>query len=120
VLRILTDQNFDENIVSGLLRRGVELEILRARELSLDAVSDPETLEAAAEHDAIVLSHDRSTLAEFAWGRVGQGLAMPGVVTVPWEMAVGDAVRALEPILGPGQPADFRNLVWTIGRRAGS
>ena len=49
----------------------------------------------AAENDRIVLTHDRATLPNFAFGRVVAGEAMPGVFVINDRMPVGRAIEEL-------------------------
>jgi len=66
MLRLISDQNFNGRILRGLRRRLPELALIRALDLGLDRVDDPEFLEHAADDDRIVLTHDVNTLPGFA------------------------------------------------------
>jgi predicted nuclease of predicted toxin-antitoxin system len=78
MLRLASDENFNGDIVRGLLFRLPELNLLRVQDVGLGGAIDPVVLAWAAENDRIVLTHDRATLPNFAYERVVAGEAMPG------------------------------------------
>jgi predicted nuclease of predicted toxin-antitoxin system len=58
MLRFFADQNFDGDIVRGLLRAIPDLDLLTAHQAGLSEALDPELLEWAAGHERVVLTHD--------------------------------------------------------------
>jgi predicted nuclease of predicted toxin-antitoxin system len=95
MLRLLSDQNFNNDIVRGLLLRRPGLDIVRVQDVGLDEAEDPDVLAWAAEAGRIVLTHDRSTFPDFAYARVIAGQPMPGVFVVNDRMPVGRAIDEL-------------------------
>lgn len=79
MLRLAADENFNADIVRGLLRRLPDLDIVRVQDGGLSGADDPAVLEWAAREGRIVLTHDISTLVSFAFERVAAGRPMPGV-----------------------------------------
>ena len=77
MLRLLADENFNGDIVRGLQLRRPSLDIVRVQDVGLAGAEDPDILAWAAEHDRIVLTHDRATMANFAYERVVVGAEMP-------------------------------------------
>jgi len=61
-LRLLTDENFNGNILRGLMRRLPELDIVRAQDVGLMNTDDPDILEWAASEGRILLIHDDRTI----------------------------------------------------------
>lgn len=82
MLLFLADENFNRNIVRGLLRREPQLDIVRVQEVGLRGADDPTVLEWAANAERILLTHDVATMTHYAHARVAAGLAMPGVIEV--------------------------------------
>ena len=82
MLKLLADENFDNTIVRGLLRRRASTDIVRVQDVGLSGEDDPTILSWAAEEDRILLTHDVATITRFAYERVAQGLPMPGVIEV--------------------------------------
>ena len=89
MLRLAADENFNGDIVRGLLRRKPDLDIVRIQDVGLSGADDPAVLEWAAHEGRIVVTHDVSTLAGHAFERVAAGLSMPGVFAVHWEGPIG-------------------------------
>jgi hypothetical protein len=99
VPRLATDHNFNAWVVSGLLRRLPDLDIVRVRDAGLDQTPDPDLLAWAAAEGRVLLTHDRKTLIRFANQRVARGEPMPGVIEVPRMCPVGRAIDDLVVIL---------------------
>jgi predicted nuclease of predicted toxin-antitoxin system len=82
VLRLVSDENFDGNIVRGLLARFPGLDLVRVQDAGLQRAPDPDILEWAASQGRILLTHDWKTVPGFAYDRVAGGEPMPGVLVV--------------------------------------
>jgi hypothetical protein len=100
MLLLIADENFNNDIVRGLLRRKPELDIVRVQDVGLSGVDDPTLLEWAAQENRILLTHDVSTLTRYAYERVQANQHMPGVVevsrSVPVRVAIGDILLLAE------------------------
>ena len=96
MLRLLADENFNGDIVRGLLLRQPDLDIVRAQNVGLAGGDDPDVLAWAAENNRIVLTHDRATMSDYAYERVAAGEEMAGVFILNDRFPVG---RAIEEIL---------------------
>jgi hypothetical protein len=92
VLKLVSDENFDGDILRGLYRRRPDLDIVRVQDVGLSATPDPEVLAWAAVEGRILLTHDRDTMPRFAYDRVRAGLPMPGVFLVSDLIPVGQAI----------------------------
>ena len=58
MISFLVDQNFNEHIVGGLIRRDSALELTHVRDVGLDAAPHPTVLDWAAGRGLVVLTHD--------------------------------------------------------------
>jgi len=96
MLRLAADENFDNNIVRGLLRRRPDLDIVRVQDVGLSGEGDPSILEWAAREGRVLLTHDVCTLTRHAYDRVRAGQSFPGVFEVSPDLPVR---RAIEDIL---------------------
>lgn len=92
MLRLASDENFNGDIVRGLLRQHPELDLVRVQDVGLMQTPDPDILEWAANHVRVLLSHDVSTVPPAAYQRIGDGKPMPGVFIVPDRMPIGQAI----------------------------
>ena len=95
MLRVAADENFNNDIIRGLLRRKPDVDIVRVQDVGLSGADDPAVLEWAARHERVLVTHDVSTLSKHAYERVGAGQRMPGVFEVSTSLAVGDAIEDL-------------------------
>lgn len=95
MLRLLADENFNNQIVRGILRQNSQVNIVRVQDVGLSGVDDPTVLAWAAEEGCIVLTHDVATMTTFAYERVQAGLSMPGVFEVSRRVPVGAAIEEI-------------------------
>jgi hypothetical protein len=92
MLRLLADENFNGDIVRGLLRRQPDLDIIRVQDADLAGADEPDILAWAAENNRTILTHDRATMADYAYARVAVGEAMAGVFILNDRYPVGQAI----------------------------
>lgn len=95
MLRPAADENFNGDIVRGLVRRNPKLDIVRVQDAGLSGANDPSVLQWAADQGRILVTHDISTLAKHAFDRVATGQPMPGVFEVRSVAPVGQAIDDL-------------------------
>jgi hypothetical protein len=88
-MRFCTDENFNNNILRGLLRRLPTLDIVRIQDVGLSGIDDQSLLAWAALEGRIVLTHDVRTLAGFAFARADARQPMPGVFEVDCDATLG-------------------------------
>lgn len=58
MLRLLADEDFNNQIVRGILRRRPEIDIVRVQDVGLSETDDRVILEWAAQQGRILLTHD--------------------------------------------------------------
>jgi predicted nuclease of predicted toxin-antitoxin system len=92
VLKLVSDENFNGDILRGLFRRRPDLDVVRVQDVGLSATPDPDVLAWAAAEGRILLTHDRDTMPNFAHDRVRAGQPLPGVFLVSGLMPVGQAI----------------------------
>lgn len=92
MIQLVADENFDGNILQGVLRREPALDIVIAQETDLAGADDPTVLEWAAAESRIVLTHDVSTMTKFAYERAARAEAMPGVWEVKSSAPIGPTI----------------------------
>ena len=111
MLRLLTDEDVHGDIMKGLLRRQPTLDLLRVQDVGLRQSPDSIILDWAAQHDRVVVSVDKKTLAAAAWNRVVNGEPMPGVAILRTILSIGQAIDEVEVIALVGEPEDLRDQV---------
>jgi hypothetical protein len=95
MLHLLSDQNFNGDIVRGLYLRIPALDLLRAQDLGLSEMDDPILLAWTGENGRILLTHDRATMPDFAYERVLAGKQMPGVFIFNDRLPVRQAIEEI-------------------------
>jgi hypothetical protein len=111
MLRLISDENFNGDIVRGLLRRHPELELVRVQDVGLSQTPDPEILEWAAGQGRVLLSHDISTVPPAAYQRIGDGKPMPGIFIVSDRMPIGLAIDEILFLSVDVEPDEWKDLV---------
>ncbi len=92
MMRFAVDENFNSNIVNGVLRRRPDTDFVRVQDVGLEGVDDPTILVWAASENRILLTHDVNTITAFAYDRIRQSLPMPGVFAVALSVSIGLAI----------------------------
>ncbi|MCB0158031.1 MAG: DUF5615 family PIN-like protein [Caldilineaceae bacterium] len=95
MLRVLADENFNNNIVRGLRRRNPDIDIVRVQDIGLSGANDPAVLAWAAAERRVLLTHDVATITHYAYERVKHGDPMPGVFEVSRTVPIGAAIEDL-------------------------
>lgn len=92
MLRLAADEDFNSRIVRGLLRRQSELDIVRVQDAGLAGSDDQKVLAWTATENRVLLTHDVSTMKQFAYERIAAGLPMPGVFELAQDLPIGVAI----------------------------
>ena len=116
MLRLLSDENFNGDIVRGLWLRQPVLDLRRVQDVKLEEADDPTILEWAATNNRILLTHDRATMPDFAYAWVIVGQPMPGVFVVPDRMVVRQVIEELLLMEAGSEQAEWAGLMWCICR----
>lgn len=111
MIQLATDENFDADILRGLLRRIPDLDVVRVQDVGLAETPDPIILAWAAEEVRILVTHDRDTMPNFAYDRVRAGGPMPGVFLVSDLMPKGQAIEELFMAVNCLSPEECRDQV---------
>jgi hypothetical protein len=93
MLRLAADENFNQDIVRGLLRREPDLDLVGVQDVGLSGAADPNVLAWAAAEGRLLLTHDVSTVTRYAYERVEASLRMPGVIEVSRTVPLGQAIE---------------------------
>lgn len=93
MLFLVSDENFNNDIVRGLLRRNPDLDLVRVQDVGLRGADDPTILGWAARENRVVLTHDAATMADFAYQRVRDHQPMPGVIEIADDLPLGIVIE---------------------------
>lgn len=111
MIKLTTDENFDGDILRGLLRRQADLDVVRVQDVELAETPDSDILAWAAAEERVLLTHDRDTVPNFAYERVLASQPMAGVFLVSDRMPKGQAVEELFLALHCLTPEECKDLV---------
>ncbi len=92
MLKLAADENFNNDIVRGLVRRKPDLDLVRVQDAGLSGADDATILAWAARQGRLLLTHDVSTLTKYALARIAAGQPMPGVFEVSTSVSIGRAI----------------------------
>ncbi len=95
MLKFLADEDFNNRIVRGLRRRSPALDIVRAQEVGLIGTHDAEVLAWAARENRLLLTHDTTTMIDFAIRRVSDVQPMPGLIAIAQNSSIGGVIDDL-------------------------
>jgi predicted nuclease of predicted toxin-antitoxin system len=114
MLKFLADENFDNAIIRGLIRRQPNIDIVRVQDTELYGANDPLVLAWAAQEDRILLTHDVSTITRYAYDRVAKGQAMPGVIEVIAGSSVGRTVEDILLLIECSLDGELTNQIYYL------
>lgn len=111
MLRILIDQDFDQDILRGIIRRAPAVDALTAYEVGLSAAPDPQLLAWAAENGRVMLTHDRKTMPHHAASRMLAREKMAGVIIVPRRLPISQVIDEFEMIVTCSSGDEWENII---------
>jgi predicted nuclease of predicted toxin-antitoxin system len=111
MLSLLSDENFNGDIVRGLFLRQPNLNLLRVQDVGLREVDDPEILAWATENERILLTHDRATMPDFAYNRLVRGEPMAGMFVINDRMPIRQAIDELLLLINDSKQTEWSGIV---------
>lgn len=111
MLRFLADENFNNNLLRGMLRQNPQIDVVRVQDVGLLGADDPDILQWAAQEERILLTYDVATITHFAYERVKRGQSMPGVFEINRKVAIKNAIDDLLLIAECGLDGEWEGQV---------
>jgi hypothetical protein len=108
-MKFLADENFDNRIVRGLLRRQPDLDIIRVQDLEIAGADDPTVLDWAAQAGRILLTHDERTIPHYAYERLAAGETIAGVIVASDSLAISVVIEDVLLIVECSSAAEWLN-----------
>lgn len=113
MLRLFIDHDFNHKILRGLKRRlanfEAELDYITTNDLGIGADADAEHLVRALEDERVILTHDVNTFTDAANKRLEAEQDMFGLIIVPQNMPIGQAIDELVIIVYCSKEDEFKN-----------
>ena len=114
MLRVLIDQDFNHDILRGLLRLIPDLDSVTALSVGLSSAPDSEVLEWAAISGRVLLTHDAKTMPGHAYHRVLAGEKMSGVFIVPRRLPISVVIEDLELLITATTVVEWADKVFRL------
>jgi|SRR5215216_492714 len=111
MIRLLTDENFNQRTLRGLQRRLPQLDFVLVRDVGLAGFPDLVLLKWATNDHRTILTHDVSTMVPDAERLIAIGEPMAGVIVVPEGLGIGRAIHDLELVLECYSQSEMRNRI---------
>ncbi len=111
MLRLFFDHDFNHKIRRGLKERIAELDFVTPHQLGNITESDENHLVRALKNRRLVISHDVNTMTDAANKRLKNGESIFGLILVPQDLPIGDAITELEIIINCSDEDEFKNRV---------
>jgi predicted nuclease of predicted toxin-antitoxin system len=113
-MKFLADENFDNTIIRGLLRRKPDVDVVCVRDVGLAGEDDPTVLEWAAQENRILLTHDVATITRYAYERIAAGQVMTGVIEVTFDASIGRVIEDLLFILDCSLEGELEGQIYYL------
>lgn len=111
MLRLLVDQNFDHDILRGLLLRVPLLDAVTTSDVGMGEASDPELLTWAAREARILVTHDLSTMPAHAADIMIAGDNIAGVIVAHPRIPLRRVIEDLELIISCSENYEWMNTI---------
>lgn len=111
MIRLLADENCNNNMVRGMRLREPGIDLVRVQDVHFSDAEDPTVLQWAAPHRRVLLTHDVATITAFAYERVRAGKSAPGVFEVGRIVALRSAIDDIVPLATFGEDGEWEGRV---------
>jgi hypothetical protein len=109
-VRYQADADFNEDIVTGVLRRVPEVDFQTAHEAGLSGLQDPQVLALAADEERILITHDRKTMPRH-FGEFIHSRTSPGLFVIPQHAELLTIIEELILIWTASEAEEYINSV---------
>lgn len=111
MLRLLIDQDLDQDILRGLIRRIPQLDAVTAFEIGMSEATDPQLLVWAAQEGRVIVTHDRRTMPLHAADLMGEGKDIAGLFVVPRSLPLHQVIADLELMITCSEQGEWVNVI---------
>ncbi|HEX9655169.1 MAG TPA: DUF5615 family PIN-like protein [bacterium] len=111
MIQLLADENFNNNIIRGLVLRNPDADILRVQDIGLSGADDSVILEWASRNNRKLLTHDAETIPEAVIIRVKSGHPIAGVFIASQSLPIGQVIEDLLLLIECSEEDDWVNHI---------
>jgi hypothetical protein len=108
---LLIDENFNQRILRGLRLRLPSLDCVVVQEMDMQGLQDAPRLQEAAVLQRVLVTHDLKTVPRHAYARVAAGEPMPGIIAVPDDLPISQAIEQLHIVVECSEEHELKNQV---------
>lgn len=110
-MKFAADENFNNRILRGLLRRQSDLDVVRIQDTEIAGKGDPVMLDWVAREGRILLTHDQKTIPDFVYKRIQAGLPVSGVIVARKSLPIALVIEELVLIIACSSELDWVDRV---------
>ena len=114
-MRLLFDENFDNDLMRGLLSRAPYINSVRAQDV-IQGVADDGVLQWAADDERVLLTHDVNSMPRHCRERWDDGDMIAGIIYVERIIPIGPAIERILALLNESNQADWLDRVEYVTR----
>ena len=114
MLSLLSDENFNGDIIRRLFLRQPDLDLVRVQDVGLQEVDDPSILAWAADNNRIVVTHDRATMPDFAYERLVNKELMAGLFVVNDRISIRQGIDEILFLVTCTEQEEWKGIVWYL------
>ena len=111
MLRLLSDENFNGDIIRGLFLRQPDLDLIRVQDIGLREADDLSILAWAADNNLILITYDRATMPDFAYQRLQRNEVMSGIFVVSDRISIGQTIDEILLLANYTEQKEWKNQV---------
>lgn len=111
MLRLLTDQDLDHDILRGLIRRLPQIDVVTAFDIGKSEATDPELLIWAAQNGLVIITHDRTTMPKHAADLMDEGKNIAGLFVVLRRLSLQQVIEDLELMITCSENDEWVNVI---------
>lgn len=112
-IRFQADADFNQIIVSGVVRREPNIDFKTANASELEGLNDLEVLTLAAREGRVLVSSDRQTMPHY-FGEFVSTQTSAGVLIVSQNLAIGTAIESLILVWETFEAEDWINRIASL------
>jgi len=109
-IKFQADADFNEDIVTGVLRRVPEIDFQTAAEAGLEGLPDENVLKIAAAEHRILISHDRKTMPKHFAEFIQQERCW-GILLVSQKLEISAAIEQIVLIWAASEAEEYINSI---------
>ena len=111
MLRLLMDQNLDQDILRGLIHRIPQIDAVTAFKIGMSEATDPEPLTWAAQNRRIIVTYDHKTMPKHAAELMIKGENIAGLFVVLRRLPLHRVIEDLELMITCSENEDWVNVI---------